>query len=155
MSLLGDLELKQARQATGTAPELPFPVQQIEPVGSRVTVDPPPTTTDEDWLALLPAGANLNEAATLLDESGWTWGGSAETALDDGGHCFTTFRDGDVNVIITTSAEFFRRFLVGRDICKRLNLTSKADRVYVHRRVRDDLDDRGPVAIDADLADLA
>jgi hypothetical protein len=129
-------------------PALPFEVLKLEPVGSRVTVRPAPTDTDEDWLALVSPGEDrLLELARVMRSDGWEYGGS----LADGDHdrqAFSTWRQGEVNVILTTSPEFFRRFIVGRDICKRLNLKLKADRVYVHRRVRDDLDDRGPVQND-------
>ena len=131
------------RKGTGQPPELPFPIVGIEPAGSRYTVNPPPTGTDEDWIVLIPEGADLFEGAVEpLDEACWKYGGSA---IEDESAVHTTFRDGDVNLIITNSREYFRRFIIARDICKQLNLVRKEDRVYVHRRVRDDMDGLGPV----------
>lgn len=101
-----------------------------EPVGSRVTCDPAPTDTDEDWLALVrevPVGR--------LQEAGFGQEGSPEfyTGNDAGG--FQSWRRGEINLITTQSDEFYRLFLTATYLAKRFNLLRKQDRIALFQAI--------------------
>jgi hypothetical protein len=109
----------------------------FEPVGSRVTCNPPPNENDEDFL-LLPVDGHLFALLAMLDEGGWVRGGSnipneANTTPIDGR--FHSYRYDAVNLIIAETPEFFRRFMAATAVCKRLNLLDKADRITVFQAV--------------------
>lgn len=100
------------------------------PVGSRVTCDPSPLDTDEDWLVLVRSSTDV-----LLSNAGFSQDGSPEfyTGNDNGG--FRSWRKGDVNVVTTESREFFDRFVTATDLAKRFNLLAKADRIALFQAV--------------------
>jgi len=101
-----------------------------EPVGSRVTCDPAPTDTDEDWLVLV-----REVPVEKLQEAGFSQEGSPEfyTGNDAGG--FRSWRKGDLNVITTQSDEFYRLFLTATYLAKRFNLLRKQDRIALFQAV--------------------
>lgn len=112
---------------------------RVEPVGSRVTCKPAPTDTDEDWLCLVPvdaeSGSNFGD---VLGALGWHLGGSEPT---DAAHVlppsarFWSYTHGEVNIIVTQSAEFFARFMAATAVSKRLNLLNKDDRIALFQAV--------------------
>lgn len=109
---------------------------QATPVGSRVTCWPAPTDTDEDWL-LLVSPDNADELTTLVSE---TFGhdGSDMTDVElntPEDHRFNSYSDGQVNLIITTSEVFHRRFLAATSVARRLNLLRKEDRIALFQAV--------------------
>ena len=101
-----------------------------EPVGSRVTCDPAPTDTDEDWLVLV-----REVPVEKLQEAGFSQEGSPEfyTGNDAGG--FRSWRKGEINLITTQSYEFFRLFLTATYLAKRFNLLRKQDRIALFQAV--------------------
>ena len=114
----------------------------MQPAGSRVTCNPAPTGTDEDWVCLAPRQARSWAAdkdwKTALFLAGYEQGGSA--VPDDGNRLpedqrFLSFTKGDINLIVTESPEFFRRFLAATDVAKHLNLLDKADRIRLFQAV--------------------
>ena len=110
---------------------------RIAPVGSRVTCDPAPLTTDCDWLVLIDR-EKWSEFQTHLDRLGWKQGGSEipeeSNTLDDNAK-FTSFTFGEDNLICTLSPAFFRRFLAATSVSKRLNLMVKKDRIALFQAV--------------------
>lgn len=102
----------------------------IRRVGSRVTCNPAPVNTDEDFLALVPFNVTK-----LMRDDGFTQDGSPEfyTGNDNGG--FRSFRKGDMNIITTESTEFFDRFMTATALAKRFNLLEKADRIALFQAV--------------------
>jgi len=103
---------------------------QVQPVGSRVTCDPAPADTDEDWLAYTP-----EDPAPRLIAAGFTQDGSPEfyTGNDNGG--FRSWRKGDLNVITTPSWEFYCKFGTATALAKRFNLLLKEDRIALFQAV--------------------
>lgn len=101
-----------------------------EPVGSRVTCDPAPTDTDEDWLVLV-----REVPVEKLQEAGFSQEGSPEfyTGNDAGG--FRSWRKGEINLITTQSDEFFRLFLTATYLAKRFNLLRKQDRIALFQAI--------------------
>lgn len=109
----------------------------VETVGSRVTCDPPPVGTDADILVLIEDG-RLNEARGTLADEGFAQDGSQvadEVNYIDAADRFESFKRGDLNIILTASAEFFRRFMAASACAKRLNLLAKADRIALFQAV--------------------
>lgn len=101
-----------------------------EPVGSRVTCDPAPTDTDEDWLVLV-----REVPVEKLQEAGFSQEGTPEfyTGNDAGG--FRSWRKGEINLITTQSDEFFRLFLTATYLAKRFNLLRKQDRIALFQAI--------------------
>jgi len=105
-------------------------LRDTHPVGSRVTCDPPPVDTDEDWLVLV-----TDVPETRMKETGFGQDGSPEfyTGNDAGG--FRSWRKGDLNVITTQSDEFYRLFLTATYLAKRFKLQRKEDRIALFQAV--------------------
>ena len=104
----------------------------VEPVGSRVTCDPAPEDTDEDFLCLVDDSVKDGE---LLEKAGFTQDGSPEfyTGNDNGG--FRSYRRGDTNVITTQDMKFFGKFMTATHLAKRFNLLQKPDRIALFQAV--------------------
>ena len=99
-------------------------------VGSRVTCNPPPINTDEDWLLHV-----TTDVKDRLEAFGFTQDGQPEfyTGNDAGG--FRSWRLGDLNVITTQDTEFFDRFVTATNLAKRFNLLDKGDRIALFQAV--------------------
>lgn len=109
-------------------------IKRIEPVGSRVTCNPAPTDTDEDFLVLVN-GNDYQELLLELHEDGFEIGGSevysAEEYQLESTEGFQSFKKGITNYIITCNEEFFSKFMKATTICKTLNVLNKEDRIRV------------------------
>lgn len=124
-----------AAQPTLTPPEIAC--RQITAVGSRVTCNPPPVGTDQDWLVLVDAAAYDQFADTLIKD-GWEVGGSL--IPNDANYLpesqrFNSFTKGEDNIIATDSPEFHQRFLAASATAKRLNVLLKPDRIALFQAV--------------------
>lgn len=107
----------------------------VEPCGSRVTCNPPPTDTDRDFLVVVPpSDTDVSLIVSELSRLGFKWEGSIhyQTAAIDG---FMSWRSGDVNFIVTASPEFARRHRTATALCTRLNLMNKQDRIALFQAV--------------------
>lgn len=109
------------------APEMILECHDWAPVGSRITCDPPPMDTDENWLLLVKSLTKFDEIARRnywkLDSS---MGNSPE---------FASFVFRDVNLIATQSDQFFKKFMAATSVAKRFNLLDKSDRIALFRAV--------------------
>ena len=107
----------------------------IEPCGSRVTCDPAPTDTDADYLVVAPSSkdaiAKINMA--LCEEEFELEGGEHYQVSVAGG--FTSWRLGDINLIISANDDFVMRHRAATSIAKRFNLMVKADRIALFAAV--------------------
>lgn len=105
--------------------------QDVRHVGSRVTCDPPPTDTDDDWLCLAHDLAEFVEAAKL---DGYVVGGSGHT--DEPMSFVSLKRDADsMNLIVTTCPRFFDGFVLATGLARRFNLMYKGDRIALFQAV--------------------
>lgn len=95
----------------------------VVPVGSRVTCSPPPTDTDLDLLCY-PKKWN-SEWYEVLDSTGWRLGGEIYGTR----HEFQSWRKEHYNLIVTISEPFFDSFMEATEVCKKLNLLDKKDRI--------------------------
>lgn len=109
---------------------------KFSPVGSRVTCNPPPMDTDEDFLCLVEEGSFI-KLYTMLDDDGYELGGSVpfndKTLSDD--DCFSSFKKGDINIIATASPVFFDLFMQATNEATRLNLLVKNDRISLFQKI--------------------
>lgn len=98
-------------------------------VGSRITCDPPPTDTDEDWLVWIERP--IQEVNIRLVEQGFELGGSVvcKTDKDWKQNTFFSYVKGDLNLIVTGNRLFFDKFLEATKFAKQLNVVEKKDRV--------------------------
>lgn len=103
---------------------------RYEPVGSRITCNPPPMDTDEDFLALVP---DEGIAWASLEALGFETGTDAE--YDGMASNFISFKRGVTNIIVTSDIEWFAKFMAASHVAKRLNLRKKADRIAVFQAV--------------------
>lgn len=119
----------------------------VSPTGSRYTCFPPVENTDADFLV---ESINHNEASELVEELqalGWTLPEQrleAQQKIDDYGELqgasrsYPLKREGSVvNLIVTGDPDFARRWRGATEVCKRLNLMSRDDRIMIHRAIRD------------------
>ncbi len=105
-------------------------IHGLRRVGSRVTCNPAPVGTDEDWLLLShrdPAERML--ALGFVQDKGTKF----YTGNDNGS--FRSWRRGDVNIITTPDPTFYELFLTATELARRFNLLAKADRIALFQAV--------------------
>lgn len=108
----------------------------VEPVGSRITCDPAPQNTDEDYLCYIGPldQANLNKN---LERIGFDAESMATYEDDSGEHnaVFMSYRRDDVNLIVTAKKEFFDKFMLATYVAKTLNLLQKEQRITLFQAI--------------------
>jgi hypothetical protein len=110
--------------------------KRFEPVSSRVTCNPPPMDTDEDFLVLIDE-AKFNDFYHFLLTHDFELGGSVplnERSVDSD-DCFSSFTRGATNLIVTASEVFFDRFMQATAEAKALNLMVKSDRIALFQLI--------------------
>ena len=126
MNIEIDTDIVAALQAEGC---------EVTPCGSRVTCDPPPVNTDQDYLVLVPPGEDdVTSAVGILGDYKFLWESSEhyQTEAADG---FMSWRKDYVNMIVTSNPEFAWKHRAATALCKRLNLQTKADRIALFQAV--------------------
>jgi hypothetical protein len=107
----------------------------VQPVGSRITCNPPVMDTDEDFLLLVKDHRAFRDKAFYV---GFYLGGSvlvdASVPLDAVDR-FSSYTRRPVNLIVTEDPEFFRKFMLATRIATALNLLDKADRVILFQAI--------------------
>jgi hypothetical protein len=96
----------------------------MEPVGSRVTCNPPPKDTDEDILVLVE---DREEVIKTLVKAGF----KKEGAYITGDTKFISLRRGETNFIVTDDKAWYEKFLLATAVCKELNVMKKEHRCCV------------------------
>lgn len=103
--------------------------------GSRVTCNPPPMNTDDDYILHVK---DMNQAGADLIANGYEFGGSeipADVNYTNPDEWFASFTKDEINLIVTGSETFYSRFVVATSIAKRLNLMNKNDRIALFQGV--------------------
>ena len=107
----------------------------VEPYGSRIVCNPAPTDTDEDWIVL---AQNPYVDQTLI-KLGFRRS-DREYSHEAHGHPIHAYRgNGNLNIVVTTDREFFRRTMEATRLARRFNLLDKSDRVALHEVVVDQI----------------
>lgn len=104
-------------------------VESVFAVGSRITCDPAPTDTDEDFLVVV---RKRNPGAMAAAGFELDTGGSHYEPSEGQ---FNSWRKGSLNLIVTDDRKFARRFLAASAVAQRLNLLNKADRIALFQAV--------------------
>lgn len=89
-------------------------------VGSRVTVNPPPTNTDRDVLVLVHDGGGVAYIAGLVIEAGGEMCGK-----HDYGDYMIPLRVGDDNYLVTENEDYYNTFLRATSLAKHWNIPDK------------------------------
>lgn len=109
---------------------------RMEPCGSRVTCDPAPADTDEDWLVAAPPEERaIGLLVSVLSEQGFKWESGGEHYQQAVAGTFMSWRKGDLNLIVSSSQDFLTRHRAATAVCKRLNLMDKQDRIALFQAV--------------------
>ncbi len=116
-------------------PTIPGEWSEWRACGSRITCNPAPTNTDADYIVLIK---DHHDFYQVMMEYGYRLGGSDITnrpADVDPEHVFASYTRDWLNLIVTTSPVFYRRFCAATSIAKRLNLLKKSDRIALFQAV--------------------
>lgn len=97
-------------------------------VGSTYTCSPAPIDTDIDVLMLVVDQIDF-VTHCMLD------GYRADSTYVNLLSRFISVRKGNINIIVTQDNEFFNRFSLAADLCKKLNLLDKELRILVHETI--------------------
>lgn len=130
--------------------------------GSRVTCNPAPTNTDDDYMLLVKSFVDFRE---FMEANGYVLGGSdighedntlppdsrfmsfvkdytpivqTETVKDFFGICTPKPKDyvsGQVNLIVTESEIFYDKFMLATHVSTRLNLMEKEHRIVLFQAI--------------------
>jgi|ERR1700733_804864 len=116
-------------------------VLRIEHVGSRVTCNPAPKWTDDDYLVLVK---DVKAAGWFLEAEGWKLGGSdpgneGVVPADQRFSSFTLHKgsvtNDCINLILTASSDFFDRFMLATHVAKTLNIQPKIHRIVLFQAI--------------------
>jgi hypothetical protein len=101
-------------------------IAKFQATGSRYICNPPVTNTDEDYIVLI----NGSDAVQYLKSLGFV-----PSINDDYNNMskdrFVSFRRGDINLIVTSSAWFYNNFVKATELAKEFNLTDKKHRIML------------------------
>lgn len=115
----------------GKSPFLSWFSLNIVRVGSRVTCNPPPTDTDEDYLVLVDI-LDLSRSLDALKDEGWEMGTEFSAAHQPE---FYSLKKNNVNVIVTGSQFWFEKFELATRVATKLNLLNKEDRITLFQAI--------------------
>ena len=101
--------------------------------GSRAICNPPPLDTDDDYVVYTLNHAGF-EAWALRTGFTKTTPVDAE-GYEEGEGEFVTYRMGVLNLIVTESQDFYANWVLATDIARYLNVTDKAKRIALFKRV--------------------
>jgi hypothetical protein len=100
----------------------------VTPVGSRVTCSPRPMDTDIDYLVL----GNVRKIKKHLIAIGFR---PEYTSRYNYNSIFYSLRYNNINVIVTSSKRYQKKFLLATSIAKELNLLEKYHRVVLFQAI--------------------
>lgn len=98
--------------------------------GSSVTCDPPVLDTDKDYVIIVDEDKLGEILLSLLDD-----GYSYDSTIKYPGTDFTSLRKGNINLIMTSSWDFYNKFQLATNLCKKLNVKMKHNRVAIFQAI--------------------
>lgn len=127
-------EIAEGHRLIATWPE----IEKAAVVGSALYLE---EANDVDFVVLLrkesdplAKGFDLMNFRDRLKAIAWEQCGEYDTGPD---FTWTAVRKGNLNWMLTTSPTFFAGYVTAMEVCRGLNLQTKADRILVCRIVRD------------------
>lgn len=104
----------------------------IEPCGSRVTCNPPPTDTDADYRVAYHAD-NHDRVVRIIQENGFEPDGGRH--YNDSTNDFHSWRLGQINLLISANPDWIERHKLATTLCKMINIMDKQLRIAVFQRI--------------------
>lgn len=102
--------------------------------GSTYTCNPPPKDTDIDYLIFCTSEyVHYDIFHSLISEDYVLECG--EHYQDAGDNTFYSLRKGNVNYIVTKNKEFANKHILATEVCKKLNLMDKKDRILLFKAI--------------------
>ena len=106
-------------------------------IGSAMFM-PAEHVNDIDFAVRLQPGRTVDDIAdTLCEEDGWLSTGDYDTSTDNPEMAWCSVRKGELNYMLTSSQEFYDKYVTAMQVCAALGLADKSDRMLVCRIVRD------------------
>ena len=110
--------------------------------GSSYICNPPVLNTDIDFI-VLTTQENYWDLVNTLSMAEWEEGGSRpkptpaeyQSTLEIEYYGFASWKKGNVNLIITTSEDFYNKFVKATELAKKQNLLKKEDRVALFQKI--------------------
>lgn len=112
----------------------------MHPTGSKYICNPPVEDTDEDYIVFV-APKYFEDIINEALDNGCDFDGSDISPAEDDVNVrefdfpWNSVRDGDKNYIITSSKEFYNKFVNATKLAKCLNLLDKNDRIRLFQAV--------------------
>lgn len=104
----------------------------IEPCGSRVTCNPPPTDTDADYRVHYRY-EDHDRVVRIIQENAFEPEGG--THYNDSTGDFHSWRLGEINLLISANDQWIGRHRLATELCRMLNIMDKQTRIAVFQRV--------------------
>lgn len=108
-------------------------IEKLEPTGSRVICNPPPTDTDEDWMVLLKPNISLKFFQQQMEFEGFDSSNMETYDVDES--LFLSLRKEEENLIVTNNEEFYNNMMLATAVAKNLNLLEKKDRITLFNAI--------------------
>lgn len=108
-------------------------IEKLEPTGSRVICNPPPTDTDEDWMVLLKPNISLKFFQQQVEFEGFDSSNMETYDVDES--LFLSLRKEEENLIVTNNEEFYNNMMLATAVAKNLNLLEKKDRITLFNAI--------------------
>jgi len=108
-----------------------FPEVRIYPAGSRYVCSPPVISTDVDFLVYTKKSIDQK-----LEAIGFKKSQSENYRKTEDHDDFWAWRRREVNLIVTSSANYAETFDTATHICKRFNVRDKWERICLHEALR-------------------
>lgn len=103
---------------------------EVTRTGSQEICNPPPVGSDIDYLVWVPSSDLLGYVVNCLSGHGYNWEGDVHYQ-EVGKSSFMSWRNVEMNFIVTANEVFKKRHKAATAICKKLNVMDKADRVAI------------------------
>lgn len=107
-------------------------VKQSARTGSRVICRPVPEGRDDDWIVLVE---NVEAFHGVAMQENWKGPKSVANADKYPDSFESLHGPNDLNLLVTASEDFFRRFDAATHVARRLNLLEKPDRIALFQAV--------------------
>lgn len=112
--------------------------------GSRVTCNPAPTDTDQDWVCMVPMKTPMERKVFAnLKLNGWIELGDPNSGGDMPD--LTTWRKGEDNLLVIGDVGEYNKFIMATRLAHHFNILNKEDRILLFRAVCDGVW-RGPTS---------
>jgi len=106
----------------------------VEPCGSRITCNPIPADADYDYLVYCASGNPMSKLVDFITTRGFDLEGG-EHYQQQAENTFASWRNGNINLIVTSNQKFKDDHNFATKLSKKLNLMDKNDRIALFQAV--------------------